>query len=1176
MSEAVQSMTLLRRLERIRQIARRRWLVYGVHLVASGGVYALLTIVVLDWWLLLPPALRLIIGLFFIVGFALAATYWIYRPLRTRLGLDDVAARIERYFGDLNDQLSSSVHFASASGDESPDMIRRVLKASETIVATRDIERILTIRPLMLSTALLMGSMALLVGVATVSPRWLWTGIGRYLDPFGAIEWPTTVQIMPLTRNLRVPSAEAARLRMRITQGLTDTLRATVHLRDAEGRVTTLALNRESDYFETVVEPVLTDMTYWFEAGDASTRAEPGRIRLLTRPQIEEALLSIRPPVYADTSGEHSVVVRTLTTEPVELIRGSRVELVIRSSKPANRAAVDQISALIPIEGEPIPLAIDANDARYSRASFEIQSDLTFRVHLVDAEGCTNQTPTLYSLVARDDAAPRVTPIQPASSTDCTPTAVLPLRAEVEDDFGIVRTAIESRRIRGDANDELPTNITLPLADVRASVSVDYPWELSSLGLKPGDVLTFTIAAEDNFPQSDGQGQIGRSPPIMARIISTAEFERRVREQLHVVERQLRETMMEQEDVVRHIDDLTRRRAEGEVADRARDELVTLHTRQSRLTRVTRDLSRRVRSLAAQMEHNRVDRKDWPERVRDAGERLAGAASGPLSQAAAMLSRAREPGEEHQPHLDEAATQGRSATVALRAALEALTQAGDVEALTSTVRDLIDRQASLRQSTAEVGRDTLGRTSESLTPQQKAALEQIARQQENLGNDAARAIEQMRELASLGSEDPEHRESLDAAIHQADAGNLERHMKDAARDVRDNRTSAANARQQAAENTLRKLAETLTSTQRTRKMDELRKQLQRAQDAVAELLKRQEALNKATNDAARSGGTPPAGRPSSTAMGVQASDELVDEQRQIRTNTRWLADDLAQAARTNAVAVVIRQAVDPMSRAHDDLAARKFEEALVPQEQAAELLRQARDELNKLEEEAERDALRRTLDEVRRRIAGLLEAQKKLHADIEVLSKQVLDAGKVGRAEAKVASDLARDQMKLAEQADEHRAEMGEAPVFSFALQRISRWMREEADRLTRRAITPELPMLSRRIIRELEVLLSGIDATDAMIQKPRFAGQDGGGAGDGQSGSPSQDKPVPTLTELLVLKALQLDINERTRAAAEAMVGGEPSEEQLAALRALGEDQQELRRLTQQLTEEARRMEPR
>ncbi|MCG3130151.1 MAG: hypothetical protein FLDDKLPJ_00899 [Phycisphaerae bacterium] len=1153
MLESEQSRELIARLERIRRIAYRRWILYGVTAVGSGGVYALLAILLVDWGLNLPAIPRLVIGGAFLVGFALAWTYWIYRPARAGLSVGQIAARIERYFGDFNDRLSSLVNFAQNVEAGSAPMVRQFLVNTERAIARRDLERVLTTRPLLTGTLFFILSVVLLAAVSLGSPAWMWTGLSRYLDPFGAVEWPTTVQISPLTRVIRAPLAESARVRMKVTTGLSDTLRGVVHLRDAEGRAMTLAMQREGDVFEAVIQPVLCDVSYHFEAGDASTRREPGRIVAVARPVIEEVALTVYPPAYADGAGPE---ILTLTTEAVDVIRGSRVEVVVTSSKDAARGAGADRMQLHSADGWTTPLTADPDDRRRLRATFEPQADVQFRVTVVDEDGFENRTAALYTLKMKEDMPPRVALTHPAGAVEATPQAILRLVGEAVDDFGVSAAALEATR---EDRATLSEPVTLEggaAGGVRGSATFRHDWDLARLALEPGDVATFCVAAWDTFPGEAGPERPGRSASLTLRIISAAEYERRVRDQLHGIERQLRQVLAEQDGVTESAEALAET---ADWSEAERDAAASAASREARLARSVRDLVRRSRDLAGQMSDNRVEDEGWAQRVRDVADRLAGEVADRMSGASGALQQARdaEPADEARSLAAEARRGAAEASANLRGVLEELSRWGDVQELASRLTDLVERQEALRDATAAAGKETLGRAVESLTAEEQAELERLARQQEQLNDDVNKALAQMRDQ-SAGSVEAAARESLEQALREAAAQDLPRHLKTAAEAVRGNRTAAAGVSQSAAKDAMSKMVAGLREA-RKRELDELRKELERAEEQVAALLRRQEELTAAAEEAA------------AVAAPSDVVAALAEPQGQLRTNARWLGEDLGATPKSAPAGELVSAAAAAMSEAHRVLGEARAADAKTPQQTAEDFLHQALDALAEAAEQVRDDIERQTLEEIQGRLEALVAAQREIDAGIRDLAARLSQGQRIGRLESKAASDLARDQGELVKATQEAQAQVEEAPVFAWALQRVVGWMEGAQDRLTRRAIDGELERVSGRIVRELETLIAGLAGTQDAIKDPEFADDDGrGGGGDGAS-QQQAGKPVPTVTELLVLKAIQIEINERTVALAAELAGREPGEAELRRLRELGEDQAQVFDLTRRVTEAAR-----
>jgi len=132
-------------------------------------------------------------------------------------------------------------------------------------------------------------------------------------------------------------------------------------------------------------------------------------------------------------------------------------------------------------------------------------------------------------------------------------------------------------------------------------------------------------------------------------------------------------------------------------------------------------------------------------------------------------------------------------------------------------------------------------------------------------------------------------------------------------------------------------------------------------------------------------------------------------------------------------------------------------------------------------------------------------------------------------------------------------------------LKRVTRWMDESSDRLDAREIDETLTITTNRIARELEKLIAAVVETQSLPMTTEFAEaeMDGGGS----EGEAASTATVPTVAELLVLKAMQVDINERTRVLGLQFDVDTASETQLRQLTAIGEDQAEVRRLTELVT---------
>ena len=160
---------------------------------------------------------------------------------------------------------------------DSAELTARVVANTDAETSRLPLESVLSLRPLGRCALWFAVSVCVFGFVLGTAPDWVRTGLYRYIDPFGAVEWPRRVEIVPLTAAESVAMGESVTVRMAVQRGLHDRLRAIVQLREPNGEVSVRTAQRDSDStFFATIDAVTSDLEYWFEAGDAST-AETNR-----------------------------------------------------------------------------------------------------------------------------------------------------------------------------------------------------------------------------------------------------------------------------------------------------------------------------------------------------------------------------------------------------------------------------------------------------------------------------------------------------------------------------------------------------------------------------------------------------------------------------------------------------------------------------------------------------------------------------------------------------------------------------------------------------------------------------------------------------------------------------------------------------------------------------------
>lgn len=1150
------SSPIIDRLGGIRRVARRRLVFYGVFAVLAGGVAAFFTILLVDWLVWLPPLLRLLTGGIFAGGFIAATMHWIVAPLRAPLTIQELAGRIERHFPPLQDRLASSVNFLERGDAGSSTMAQHVVEATQEAIEQLPLENALMGGPVRRRALGFSAMVALFVATMIFAPGWINVGVHRYLRPWSEVEWPRSVAIDPLTSNQVVALGDSATVSMRVQRGWHEDLRAVVHFREPDGTTSTLALRHDGNgEFSTTIDTVTSNLAYWFEAGDATTEDHPATVSVVRRPEVIEATALVEPPPYARNAPARVVDLRD---GPFQAAIGGFVTIQLRSSK---HVAWGEGKASVGLRTEDdtwYPMQVDADDHSKMSVRLEVEGDMQFRAVLHDEFGFENRGSTTYALRAVPDAPPAVTVLEPTSVYEVTVLGSVRVVVRAEDDFGIEEVTLAVER-PGDQTFTLPLEITARsiTSDSGTQVLGTHVWEMASLAPSPGDVISYRAVSRDNFRGAHVEGQQSMSPEMRIRILSDSEFQLRIREDLTALEERLRRTAFDQGALHDETTALNVAAQSGEeLNDIQRGSAASISLAQLRLARQVRETAARFDEIVRRIERN-TPQSEERERIAQLAEALRTVASGPMAGASGLLGRVREPGEHSktQTVLSEASQAQQAALTGLRDVLRSMGQWGAFQGIVTRTRDLLDRQTQIRQQTAEIGKSTLGKPVESMEPEELAALRNNQRKQEQLLDDVTEhlaRLEQLRQL--LVEKDPTAAEAVDAALRSARAEDLVRHVQEAATAITANRAGAAETEQRAASQALQKMLGALHERE-NRELAQLRKRLDDAARQVEELIEEQNlVLAQAT----------------SMEAPVESELERVSgEQRTLSRNAKYLGDELAEADATADAGRLVRQSATPMSKAENELLAGDLDSAVVSEQEAVRMLTEAREALLAAGQQAAEEMLRRTLAEVHEELQAILAAQQSINDTMVQVRDALKSAGRLSRTLTREAARLSKEQLEARALVSALLPDMEQAAVYRWALERVAKWMGANHESLEAREFDDENIEAAARIVRELENLIAALVQTQNMPLDTEFteAGESGGGSSD-ESSAPT----LPSVTELLVLKTMQNDINARTAAVYTRLDARNPTESSLRELTILGEDQTQVQKLAQMVTDRARR----
>jgi hypothetical protein len=246
------------------------------------------------------------------------------------------------------------------------------------------------------------------------------------------------------------------------------------------------------------------------------------------------------------------------------------------------------------------------------------------------------------------------------------------------------------------------------------------------------------------------------------------------------------------------------------------------------------------------------------------------------------------------------------------------------------LKDLIQEQAKLKQTTEKLGDQTLGKKAENLNAEQKADLEKVAQQQNALEQGVQAAVENLKaEAQDLAKTDPAQAKNIEDAVKELDKDKVQDVMQQAADKVADNQMAKAEEKQQQALDALnqaqKKLEQTATDPlakleQDLAKLDNL---VQKEQDLLdktnaLDQNSKQDDFNQLQKDQAEvKGDLAQLDTPQQQAE--QAAQNALEKQKEAKADQQKADQEAAQkapdAAQAQADATQAQQAADQAEQA---------------------------------------------------------------------------------------------------------------------------------------------------------------------------------------------------------------------------------------------------------------------
>ncbi|MEK6798485.1 MAG: hypothetical protein AABZ12_05945 [Planctomycetota bacterium] len=450
-----------------------------------------------------------------LLAMTLASIAWLVwkrliRPLRAAIQPADVANLLERRFPALSSVLISAVRFGSGeAGSEatnSRSLMAEVVRSAAPAVADLDFGAILDRTRVRWSALAIAATLALTAATLVAAPETVAIWFARDVL-LRDVPWPRKTQLFVELRNGELIGARGDDLVIQAhAQGVAPRDVDFVYKTDPGryGRETMVTVGSTGSYRFTFKN---AQEDFWFQLEGGDDVTESFRARLLERPRVVRARLSVAPPAYTRlplfSLGEEE--------RAVQILPGSRISFDVETNKPVVRASLMAGTQSI---GELAPGA-----DRFQMSVTPVET-ATFHFQLLDDADLESKQATKIAIRVVKDDAPSVRLKAPGVGDMITAQALIPLELEFADTYGLARAEALFKLTRDEMREDL---IVLPdFQPGGTNYSTSFTWNVAEQAPAPGDRIALRARAAD-FDDVNGPN-VAESPEVVLRIVTVDEF----------------------------------------------------------------------------------------------------------------------------------------------------------------------------------------------------------------------------------------------------------------------------------------------------------------------------------------------------------------------------------------------------------------------------------------------------------------------------------------------------------------------------------------------------------------------------------------------------------------------------------------------------------------------------
>ncbi len=856
-----------------------------------------------------------------------------------------------------------------------------------------------------------------------------------------------------------------------------------------------LKLDKNNSYvFE--VASIKNSFAYYAEANWLTDiiRTKTGKINVIDLPLIKSLAGKLTYPSYTNLGARN---IDEQTTEISALI-GSRLDFSLLSNKDIKDAKIYFIKTNLNIINNESPqektnqikddtvLISMKSFGNRSSGGFTINKSGTFHFEIADIDGQKSTNPIKYNVVALTDEYPRIEMIDPLTDVQIGESALLPVRLNVSDDYGITNLKLYYKLLesRYSPPDIKYSSLFIPLLSNQTSMEVPYLWDLKKIDISPGDIYEFYFEVADNDRVKGPK--TARTKSLLVRLPSIEEALRTVDTDQKKIEEELKKVLKESNELKKQMDELDKEllknqnkpQLDWKEKKKAEDILKKQEEIQKKFDQIQKSLDQ----LNKSMQDNNILSPETIQKFLELQKLMEEVDSPELRKMQEAMQQAMDKmsqedlkkAMQNYKFDEERFRQSIERTLKILKRLQAEQKA---DALNKMAEELTKKQ------------DELNKQLNNTNPSDKQKREELAKQQEKLNEDLKNISDNLKSLEDLMKEigdDMPMKELQDAkdALSENETSDA---MQEASKDMQSGDFNKADSKQKKASSNLKKFAENmkkLKNEMNDRVTQEVIRKMQKATTDMLKLSQMQEDLRNQTKN---------------SDYNSTKFNELAENQAMISSAMSNLVNSMMDLANksfsvTPEMAKDLGDALQKMQQAMQNLANRQTNNASRAQQDAMTSMNQAAMQMQQMLSMMQNQGSGACENPggsgpgkkpgqqpgmgFMERLQQLAAQQQMINQSLQKLSGQGGSMSEQQRNElGRIAGDQGKAQKTLEELANEQKQFSGEKLALGD-LDRIAKEMKEVMTDLQSGNITPETLKRQERILSRL------LDATKSINER--------------------------------------------------------------------------------------------